>query len=344
MMFDGGHPSDPTPAAGAPTLVTVRGLPLNREAAYTALRASILKGGNRPSPLRGAFGLDRIWSLFRQNAAWSVTILAATIVSIKIFFAAEGDLNVATAIVSTSSTSTVLFGIAVQALSAIFTGTPVLWISIAQNAWMLKFRERALSAYDPDPESTPPPLWTPRTTWSLVILTFLLVIVFFVGNWIYSITAAFLLLLAVVVIRSDISGFRVIAQSLFDEDGNSDSKPGSFEFLAKRPFPFDNYLVGLVLGLVIIVFTSTMWLPAQRFDTKQGSLVGYQLAASSKDRTVLLDSPRLPVVVSESDLKGVTYCEIWSSTNAPSAFTEIFHVSVKQLPQCYPAKPKRAKS
>jgi len=345
MSSESDSTSDVPASQATPLTFQSNGITYGEDDLYQFVLEAVRHGGETASKWRDAFGVGRIWPFLRDNAAWSVTVVTAAIISLKVFFAAHGDLNVAIAIVSTSGTATVLFGIAIQAISSVLTGSPFLWVFYAMNVWIRRLRERWLAAYCPDGPIAVPPLWVPRTTWSLILLVGFLAISFFFSIWVFFVIAAALIIFILTMSFFDARSWKRNARILFQGEVSDDERIKALNALSARPMSYENLVVILVVGLVVLLFTSSMWLPAQRFVTKaQGTFIGYQLSDADNQRTILIDSSRLPVVITDHDLISTTYCEIDPPSNTPSLFTELTGDSTTQLPTCHPKRPKGHKS
>jgi hypothetical protein len=335
------EPAEDADPMQPPGTFTQDGTTYGPEASFTSVLGAVRDRGRSLPKWATAFGLGHLWSFVKENAAWCIAIVAAFLVVVKVLAAANGDVNVAVVVVSSSTSTSVLFGIAVQAVGAILTGSPLFSIVIASNLLSRRIRERALTPFDSTGSMTKPPFWSPAISWSFALVLSLFSFSFFFAYWGYFIGAV---AVGVLLIGLDVwifRGWKKIAGAFFESDQPNSNKLAGWKALISTPISFEPYVLGLVIALLILGFTSTMWLPAQRFATKtEGTIVGYQLSDKGGATTILRDSPRLPVVLKDSNLRMSTYCEISKLTSTPSAFQLLLDDAAPQLPLCNPLKSK----
>ena len=262
-------PTDAVPDQPPGTMV-IDGTEYAPQSTYESVLDPVRRGGGSFSKWAAALGLGRVWTTLKANAGWSVSLAAGVLITIKVYFAAEGNLNVALTIVSSSATASALFGIATQAVAALLTGFPLLWILYAVDVWERRLRERYLAQCDPSDSTELPPLWTPSTTWSLIILVASFVFSFFFAYWVTFVLALAVLLLYMFMGIRSYRNWKNIAIRVFQTSAPNELRVRDYRALQRRPLPLESLVLVLITVLLLIPFSTTMWLPAEAICYQDG--------------------------------------------------------------------------
>jgi len=239
---------------------------------------------------------------------------------------AHGDLEVALNIVATSSTATILVGIAVQifpyAISALFL--IALEALITRILAILRFT--SLSKYGTYRGSQDDEYVT-RVT-QLVVITSALGIataytasdVFWFGYGSYLVVA-----IGSTILETHTKRYKRLVRLFFSTDPESVECTNAADSVIRLGNIYSIFAMTIMMTFVALaLYGSSVWLPATQYQLKDGqTIVGYRLASSGASISVLEDATRNVTSIDTRSIRSQNYCQLGG---AQTTFVEFLHL------------------
>lgn len=282
----------------------------------------------------GDLGFTSFHTWLRTNGAWAIPIMAVLLVADRVLLVAHGNPTVALGIVGTTSSATILVGIAIQIFPyAVATLLMIVLDALAARLLAVRrFRSIAklgtYSSYDRK-------YWT-RVAQLTVAGFVLFILAAFTVEEVYWSGVAFFLAIAgaVAIWGPTTTKWKLAVRSYLFTEPNSDQFHAEAEALARYGRLTTN--VGTTWMLVFIalfLFGSSVWAPVTQFQLANGrKVVGYHLATSDAHVSVLEDATRNIVTLKVHSIDSQHFCELGGQW---TTLFQLVHLQTgPQLPPC----------